>query len=291
MPLSERELLGLLRPLPPRPDTRRVIPSVPTPEGASSVSYARFIPAEELRDAKPWTMPSFDQPAQAKSTLPSRTARLEPAQPPREPTPQQWLARIDKAREEGRQQARQTAYEDGYRDGLAALEGFKKRFVDEMGARLGALVDELATQLDESEARTAEAVSATAVLLAQQVLRTELRTHPEQVVAVAREAIQAVLLSATRIVVRVHPDDLELIATGAAEVLQARGAKLVGDASVRRGGCRVDSDAGSVDASIETRWARAAASMGHGQPWQDEPTARGQAGSSVEPVGSGLNEA
>ena len=50
------------------------------------------------------------------------------------------------------------------------------------------------------------------------------------------------------------------------------GARLVNDAGITRGGCVIESDIGVVDASIETRWRRAAAALGVERPW-DEATA------------------
>ncbi len=42
-------------------------------------------------------------------------------------------------------------------------------------------------------------------------------------------------------------------------------------ADVERGGCRVESDLGAVDARIATRWAQAAATLGAGLPWAEPP--------------------
>jgi flagellar assembly protein FliH len=77
------------------------------------------------------------------------------------------------------------------------------------------------------------------------------------------------MLSARHIVVQVHPLDLPLVATGAAEVLQARGARLQANADIQRGGVLVQSDVGSVDAGISTRWAQAAAALGAELPLED----------------------
>jgi flagellar assembly protein FliH len=44
----------------------------------------------------------------------------------------------------------------------------------------------------------------------------------------------------------------------------------VADAAVARGGCIVESDLGAIDASIETRWARAAAALGSRVGWTDD---------------------
>ncbi|MDO9073491.1 MAG: FliH/SctL family protein, partial [Rubrivivax sp.] len=56
--------------------------------------------------------------------------------------------------------------------------------------------------------------------------------------------------------------DLPLVSEGAADALEARGARLHADASIQRGGVLVQSDVGAVDARIGVRWAQAAAALG-----------------------------
>jgi flagellar assembly protein FliH len=79
---------------------------------------------------------------------------------------------------------------------------------------------------------------------------------------VAQDAVNAVLMSARHIHVHVNPEDQAIVAEGASEALQARGARLIPSPSVQRGGCLIESDAGSVDARIEARWAQAAKVLG-----------------------------
>ena len=68
----------------------------------------------------------------------------------------------------------------------------------------------------------------------------------------------------------VHPDDLALVQQGAADALAARSARLLADATVSRGGCRVDSDIGRIDAGIEARWSQAAATLGQPLALRDD---------------------
>jgi flagellar assembly protein FliH len=128
-------------------------------------------------------------------------------------------------------------------------------------------VQSYGSQMDALQQAMATALADAAVSLARQVVRGELQANPQQVAMVAQEAIEALLLSARHVTVRVHPDDQPLVAQGAQEIIAARGARLVGDASVTRGGCIVESDIGIVDASIEARWRRAAAALGSEAPW------------------------
>jgi flagellar assembly protein FliH len=106
-----------------------------------------------------------------------------------------------------------------------------------------------------------------AASIAQQVVRDELRQQPERIARVAHEAIEAVGMSARHIVVQVNPQDHALIEQGAAEVIAARGARLVSDPTIERGGCRVLSDVGTIDARIEARWQEATAAVGADVPW------------------------
>ena len=217
--------------------------------------YSRFIPREELRWFGWWSLGDVSAGAA----------------PGAAPTTREAEAPIDPAELHAQQlrAARQSGYQDGYRDGLVALEGFKQSFASQTTTQVGALVRSVGEQLDALQQEMARALAATATALARQVLRSELESRPEHVTQVAEQALDALLLSARHIVLRVHPDDHALIVAGSAEAIAARGARLVADAQVGRGGCRVESDIGLVDATIDERWRRAVASLGSELPWQD----------------------
>jgi flagellar assembly protein FliH len=210
-------------------------------------AYSRFIPREELDSFAAWRPNAFGD---ASATGPTATA----TEPQRGAEPQ------------AAQAARQAGYQDGYRDGLVALESFKQSFAQQMAAQLAPLVTAFDQAFVELESQIADSVARSATALARQVLRSELTARPELVAQVAGEAVNAVLLSARHIRVFVHPDDQALVEAGAGEALTARDARLLADASLTRGGCRVESDLGQIDARIETRWHQAAAMLGQAQP-------------------------
>ena len=224
--------------------------NIPSPPGSKAGTvYNRFIPREELGDFASWQPGTFGGSA---STQPSAAAAAAPAHV--EPTAAEWQARVAAARQAG--------YQDGYRDGLVALDNFKQTFATQATAQIGALLNAFDEQFNALDEQAAQAVSRIAVQLAQQVLRTELAQRPELVAQVATEAVNAVMLSARHISVHVHPQDLPLVAEGSEEALAARGARLMADASVERGGVMVQSDVGAIDARVGVRWAQAAAALG-----------------------------
>jgi flagellar assembly protein FliH len=206
--------------------------------------HARFIPREELEGFAAWRPHAFDADAAA-------------------PGAREKAAANDAA---AVQAARQAGYQDGYRDGLVALDSFKQAFAAQMTAQLGALVASFDAELARLESQIADGVAASATALAQQVVRSEVATRPELVAQVASHAVEAVLLSARHIRVHVNPDDLPLVQQGAADALAARNARLMADAGISRGGVRIESDLGRIDATIETRWKQAAAALGQNLP-------------------------
>ncbi len=174
--------------------------------------------------------------------------------------------------------ARQQGYQDGYRDGLVALESFKESFATQTSSQMARVLQALDDELGRLEQDMAASVARVATELARQVVRSELQVRPGLVAQVAREAVNTVLMSAHHITVLVHPDDHALVAQGCEEALAARGARLLAQPAVSRGGCRVESDAGVIDAQVATRWAQATQSLGSGVAWDDGGADAAEAG-------------
>lgn len=243
-------------------DARRAPRQVPPPAGNAgqrNAPYARFIPREELGKFAAWNPEALS--GGTPPPTPLRRATDAPAAAGDAASAADSLAAQLRA-------ARQSGYQDGYRDGLVALDAFKQSYASQITAQLGVLTEAYHAELDALRQQLAQAVAATAAAVARQTVRSELVSRPELIAAVAQEAIDTLLMSARHITLRVHPDDQSLVALGAGEALAARGARLVADAEMPRGGCCVDSDIGAIDATLATRWARAAAALGCEEPWE-----------------------
>ncbi|HWH82022.1 MAG TPA: flagellar assembly protein FliH [Burkholderiaceae bacterium] len=239
-------------------DSRKGLKNIPSPSDAARGAYARFIPREELSGFSSW------QPGDiAGGPAPQANVQRAPDEVPKV-DPAVVLAAQLKA-------ARQAGYQDGYRDGLVALDGFKQGFAAQTTAQLGTLLRALDAELGVLQQEMARTLAVSATHLARQIVRSELECRPALVAQVAQEAVDTLLLSAKHITLRVHPDDQPLVAQGAAEVLAARGARLLADASIARGGVLVESDIGVIDATLETRWRRAAAALGCDEGWDGAP--------------------
>lgn len=242
------------------------VKNVPPPQGGAPkpTTYGRFIPREEIEQVQAWQpsafggVPSPKPPVSAPVPPPAAKAPEPPPPPP--PDPRELLAA-----------ARQAGYQDGLRDGQASADAFKIAHGRQVAQQIGTLLQSFDQAFSAMEQQMADALTRTAVELAKQVVREELRQHPEHIARVAHDAVESLMLSARHIRVRVNPADLPLVEAGAADTLRARGAQLLPDSAIERGGCAVDSDIGSVDALVQHRWNQAAALLGQKSDWAPLP--------------------
>jgi len=235
-------------------------------------THTRFIPREELHHFSAWTPSPLNLSGHDFTPHPfdPRDPQVGKGRAGEGPTPNAEAAPAapaapalsDEALEELQQTARQAGYHDGYRDGLAALESFKRSFAQQSMGQVGQLLQAFEAQLDQLEAQMADHLVRASVGLARQVLRQELRQHPGVVAQVALEAVGAMALAARHLQVQVHPEDVGPVSEAVGEALRQRGVQVLPSAHISRGGCLVESDLGTVDARLETRWAEALARLG-----------------------------
>lgn len=188
---------------------------------------SRIIRSEDLSDCETWLVPEVGKGAGAGKARPLTARQIEEIN--------------DRARQEGFQQGLKEGREQG---------------VKEMQAHIGTLqgllrcLDTPFEQLDEAVERQ---LAELAMLVARQLVRRELCTEPEQVIAVVREALTALPVAARNVRLAVHPDDAALIR----ETLSLGDSKsqlqIVEDPVQSRGGCKVISDTSQIDASVEAR--------------------------------------
>jgi len=166
----------------------------------------------------------------------------------------------------GKSVARQ-ALDEAYKRGLA--EGFRagrSQAQDEFGVKSLEIHDLLASlqaQFATIDQSTAHALTKLAFGLASQVIRHEVASRPEMVADIVQEALAELSHRASHPCLLVNPDDMPFLRPKLDEELKLRGCRLLAEASVARGGCRIVSETSEVDATIASRWERALMNMGY----------------------------
>jgi flagellar assembly protein FliH len=216
-------------------------------------SSSRIVFAEDLAKAAPWKPgPLGGQHPDRKGQAPSPQAA--PAGTPIEPGFEDGLR---EGFEKGLHHAQQMTAE--------AVRAQHLEFAQRADALIAALTDQLAT-LQQS---VAESVIELAVEIARSATGAAIRIDADLVSPAVQEALAAIVDEHARPTVRVNPYDASLMSEHLAPMLASRGAHLVPDPTISRGGCRVDTTRASVDASVQTRWQYALAALGRNDSWVD----------------------
>lgn len=164
---------------------------------------------------------------------------------------------LAKGLEEGRQQAQQEL-EQQARATLAPLEALAKQFSDAL------------TQLDDTIAHDlVELATATGRQLAAEALDET----PERILTLVRELLhtEPPLVGQQRL--WLNPDDHALVVEHLGTELEAANWKLQPDDQLARGGCRVTSAQGELDATFESRWQAVQAQARKRQPGSSRSSA------------------
>ncbi len=228
-----------------------------------------FIPKEKLSAYERWELATFDEGESSGKLSPADYVEQAPAaaaEHPAETVALPTAADIERMHNE--------AYEAGHAAGLDAghAEGREAGLAEarEEASRLAALGDNLALQLQQLDQSVAEELLAVAVEIASQVVRQSLRIQPDLILPVVREAVAALPLHHGHPALYLNPADAMLVRTHLGEQLTHNGWRIIEDAGITAGGCRIESGASEVDATLETRWRRVLEAIGTSGEWLEQ---------------------
>ncbi|WP_188588968.1 flagellar assembly protein FliH, partial [Achromobacter denitrificans] len=135
--------------------------------------------------------------------------------------------------------------------------------------RLHALVQSCAVSIGALEEKMGQGLLTLALDIAQQVVRTTLAEQPDTVAGAVREVLHINPTAGGQMRLWANPEDIELIRLHLADELKEGHWRVLADESIARGGCRAETPFGDIDATLQTRWRRVAASLGRNVAWED----------------------
>jgi flagellar assembly protein FliH len=138
-------------------------------------------------------------------------------------------------------------YEQGERSGaaVAAQRG------EAMLQRLTQTLEELTTLRTDMIRSTERQLVQLSLAVARRIVHREVSLDADLLIAMARVALDR-LGETAQVTVRLHPEEYDATGAGRTPVLGSH-VTVVADASVGRGGCRVESDFGTMDAGIDAQ--------------------------------------
>lgn len=266
--------------------------------GQSSRSSSRFIPQEEIDDSAvvKWRFGAVDapggtfKPMQTAAFIPAGSPQFNGFSPPIAHQPQ-VLPEVDVVEqepaepafdEEQLQQLLEQAREEGHAKGLAegkaqAQQQWQQRMDDHISGegresvrRVNSVLQSLEENFKQMQSATAQELLNLACDIARQVVRQELRSQPQALLPVIREALDMLVEESRPVTLRLNPADFEVLD----EPLRSEHGthsriQWVGDASIAAGDVKVESGGAEIDGSLEKRWRRAVAALGLVSTWYE----------------------
>lgn len=167
-----------------------------------------------------------------------------PAQPPQE------------SEESIRRRAYAAGLEEGKRAGVQAGYTEGKARAQAEAARVRQIAHAADAALQALGDTIAQKTVALAIAIAQKIIQRDIESHPENVVDVVRDALTLLPDGAERIRIIVNSADVALVQENMTQTGTLTDSTVVGSNEVQRGGCRITSPCGDIDATLETRIAR-----------------------------------
>ncbi|APX93237.1 flagellar assembly protein FliH [Halomonas sp. 1513] len=176
----------------------------------------------------------------------------------------------EEARQEGYAAGQAEGYQAGYDQGLAegreAGEKELQRQTQQTLAPLVPLAEHFSEALNRLDQDIADDLVELALTTGRQLAGEALDAHPEQILDIVRELLHADPTLSGRPRLWLHPADLSLVKAHLGSEFDAANWQLQPDDTISRGGCRVTSPSGELDATWERRWASITAMVRQRKP-------------------------
>lgn len=216
----------------------------------SSSNRPRFTEAE-LESLRLWVTPNLgeeDEPLD----LPE--PEFVPEEPPAPTLTVEEIEAIQKqAYNEGFALGKQEGYQAGFVEGSKKGYDENVHLIEARTDQLIAVLESFATPFKHLDDSVEKALADLSVKIARQILHREIELDSGQIIAAVKAAINALPIASQNVKLYLNPEDADLVRfnLGLGETQSAW--EIIEDASITRGGCKVDTEISHVDATVENR--------------------------------------
>ncbi len=162
------------------------------------------------------------------------------------------------------------AYEEGLEKGRQEGMAQAQKTLDDFKVQFATLMNSFTHPIDQLNEVVETELVDLSVAVARQIVRRELKTDPAQVIGVVKEAISVLPSGVQHIKVFLNPADAQLVTDAMLSNVDEQKWQVVEDPVMERGGCRIETESSTVDATIDTRIAAIAARILGGERTSDE---------------------
>lgn len=204
----------------------------------SKQQLVRHVNDKNITGIRAWQAPIVEGPITGKNDAPGKP-----------PTVKQMQILQKDAHDEAFASGRKEGLEKGYVEGKQQAQAQLNAHI-EMFQRL---MSQLAAPLQELDDDVEKNIVALTIQIARHLVRREMKLEPGEIVAVVREALAALPVSATRPRIYLHPEDADVVRSALSIADDENSWRIEEDLLMTRGDCRVETESSLIDASVDAR--------------------------------------
>ncbi|MGU9855153.1 flagellar assembly protein FliH [Pseudomonas sp. LF245] len=198
-----------------------------------------------------WSLPSFDPHVPEPEPEPEPELPVEMEEVPLDEVQPLTLEELESIRQEAYNEGFAAGEKDGFRSSTLKV---RQEAEAALGTKLGSLERLMRSLFDpiaEQDAQLEKSMVGLVEHIARQVIQRELVLDSSHIESVMREALKLLPLGVGNVRLYINPQDFEQV-----KALRERHEetwRIVEDASLQPGGCRVETEHSRIDATVETR--------------------------------------
>jgi len=198
-----------------------------------------------------WSLPSFDPHVPEPEPEPVVELPAEMEEVPLEEVQPLTLEELESIRQEAYNEGFAAGEKDGFRSTTLKVRQEAEAALSVKLASLERLMGSLFEPIAEQDSQIEKAMVGLVEHIARQVIQRELVLDSSQIESVMREALKLLPLGVGNVRLHINPQDFEQV-----KALRERHEetwRIVEDAALQPGGCRVETEYSRIDATVETR--------------------------------------
>jgi flagellar assembly protein FliH len=180
------------------------------------------------------------------------------------------IAKLAQELMDSKQSAIEEGFAKGFEDGKLAghQEGFKagiaagQEQIQEAVQSLSEITFDLQKLFAYSREHIAQEVIDLSIDLAKAITYRSIEKQPDIIFDVVEKALEQIPILQLPAKILLNPQDAELIEANQGRSLSEAGWRIISDAGISRGGCRLETGSNDVDATVETRFLKMMAALG-----------------------------
>ncbi|MBB4811568.1 MULTISPECIES: flagellar assembly protein FliH [Pseudomonas] len=198
-----------------------------------------------------WSLPSFDPHVPEPEPEPVEELPVEMEEVPLEEVQPLTLEELESIRQEAYNEGFAAGEKDGFRSTTLKVRQEAEAALAVKLASLERLMGSLFEPIAEQDTQIEKAMVRLVEHMTRQVIQRELALDSSQIESVMREALKLLPLGVGNVRLYINPQDFEQV-----KALRERHEetwRIVEDAALQPGGCRVETEHSRIDATVETR--------------------------------------